>query len=251
MELAELTAAMADPVVWSERVLHHRLWSAQKKIFRAIATEGHSRVMVRSGNGLGKSFCAADLVLWWLARYPDGIALVTAPTQRQATAQIFLELRKTLAQSGDDAVEFDYGPPNQSSISLAPGNYCSAFSTSDTDQGVRLSGFHGRLLLVVDEGSGVPQNIWSAIAGVRSAGNVSILVLFNPLSTSGGVYEAARSGQYHEIVLNCFDSPNFRNFPIEKLRSLPAGLNENDPVFRCDGEWGETLAKPSWAYSVL
>lgn len=44
----------------------------------------HRRVAVKSGNGLGKGFCAAVALLWFLHSHQEAaIALSTAPTFRQ------------------------------------------------------------------------------------------------------------------------------------------------------------------------
>jgi phage terminase large subunit len=258
VDYKRLARALPDAVRFSEEILHHRLTNDEKRILRAV--QQHDRVLVRSGNGLGKSWiCGGNLLLWWIARYTDGICLTLAPTLTQSKAQIWVEARKTLAQSGPDAIEFSYGEINQSSIQLRPGNYAAAVAQSEREEGIRLSGYHGRLLLIVDEASSVAPNVWQQIYGLQSAGNVKVVCLFNPLVAAGPVFEASKSGQWHEIVLNCFDSsPNFawRNeckpegFTLKLLRSLPADLPTDHSVFECYPQWVDSISKPFFAYQV-
>jgi hypothetical protein len=49
-----------------------------------------------------------------------------------------------------------------------------------TDQGVRFQGFHGRVLIVIDEAPGVKADIWEAVEGIRAGGDVRVLALGNP-----------------------------------------------------------------------
>jgi hypothetical protein len=254
----KLAAALPDPVKFCEQILKHYLTEDQKRILRAI--QQYDRILVRSGNGLGKSFLAgANLLLWWIARYIDGICLTLGPTLTQSKAQIWTEARKTLAQSGPDEIEFEYPAMNQASIQLRPGNFASAVAQSERDEGIRLSGYHGRLLLVIDEAVSVAPNVWSQVYGLQAAGNVKVICLFNPLVAAGPMFEASKSGQWHEIVLDCFESsPNFKwrneakpdSFTEELLRSLPANLSENHPVFECDPQWADSITKPYFAYQL-
>jgi hypothetical protein len=58
------------------------LWSKQREIVEAVAK--HRRVAVQSCHDIGKSFCAATAVAWWLSCWPPGEAFVvtTARTDR-------------------------------------------------------------------------------------------------------------------------------------------------------------------------
>jgi hypothetical protein len=58
---------------------------------------------------------------------------------------------------------------------------------------VRFQGFHGRLLIVVDEAPGVKADIWEAIEGIRAGGDVRVLALGNPTIASGPFYDAFTS----------------------------------------------------------
>jgi hypothetical protein len=49
---------------------------------------------------------------------------------------------------------------NKTELRIGPGNYALGLSTNE---GVRFQGFHGRLLIVVDEAPGVKADIWEAV----------------------------------------------------------------------------------------
>ena len=51
-----------SPLDFARDVLGVTLWSKQEEVLSALPI--HRRVAVKSGNGLGKGFCAAVAVLW-------------------------------------------------------------------------------------------------------------------------------------------------------------------------------------------
>ena len=53
-------APIESPLDFARDVLGVTLWSKQEEVLSALP--GHRRVAVKSGNGLGKGFCAAVLV---------------------------------------------------------------------------------------------------------------------------------------------------------------------------------------------
>ena len=65
------------PLTFARDVLQVRLWDKQQQVLAALAA--HRRVAVKSGNGLGKGFCAAVAVLWFIHCHDPAIVLSTAP----------------------------------------------------------------------------------------------------------------------------------------------------------------------------
>lgn len=77
----ESSAAMyTPPLTFARDILQVRLWDKQQQVLAALAA--HRRVAVKSGNGLGKGFCAAAAVLWFIHTHDPAIVLSTAPTFR-------------------------------------------------------------------------------------------------------------------------------------------------------------------------
>ena len=88
---------MRDPVLFATQVLGVELWERQVEILRSIQT--HRCTAVKACHGVGKTFTLAVAVLWWLARYKDGIVLTTAPTLRQVQTQLWLEIHRLVARA--------------------------------------------------------------------------------------------------------------------------------------------------------
>ena len=56
-------------VAFAREVLGVQLWAKQEEVLNALTT--HRRVAVKAGNGLGKGFCAAVAVLWFIHTHQD------------------------------------------------------------------------------------------------------------------------------------------------------------------------------------
>src|SRR2546429_90824 len=185
----------------------------QEAILRALATE--RRVAVKACHASGKTFIAASAVLWFLSRYPDAIVVTTAPTWTQVEQVLWSEIHKAVQQS-----RIAFPVVNKTELRVGPGNYAIGLSTNE---GVRFQGFHGRVLIVVDEAPGVAADIWEAIEGIRAGGDVRVLALGNPTIASGPFYDAftANRGGWATFTISAFDSPNLQGLTLEELLALP------------------------------
>src|SRR5207249_6850366 len=175
----------------------------------------------------------------------------TAPRWTQVERVLWGEIHKAVAMS-----RVAYPPLNQTELRLGPDNYAIGLST---DQGIRFQGFHGRLLLVLDEAPGVRADIYEAIEGIRAGGDVHILALGNPIVPSGPFYDAFASNRqgWATFTIDAFDTPNLAGLTLEHLLALPdAELDLNPRPYLVSRrwvrekwhEWGE--ASPLWQARV-
>ncbi len=169
-----------DPIEFSRLAFGHDHWGLQAKILESIAK--NRRTAVKACHSSGKTFCAADAVLWWITTHPDGIAVTTAPTWMQVKRLLWGEIRKSVAVS-----TIRYPTPLKTRLDLGPNRYALGLSTNE---GVRFQGWHGKILVVIDEAPGVRPEIYEAIEGIRAGGDVRVLALGNPIIASGPFYDA-------------------------------------------------------------
>ncbi len=116
---------LKTPTGFSKGVLGHHPWRMQAEILESVAT--HRRTAVKSCNASGKTFTAADAVLWWVTTYPDGIAVTTAPTWTQVKKLLWGEIRKSAA-----GAKVKYPKPSETELMLAEGNYAIGLSTNES-----------------------------------------------------------------------------------------------------------------------
>lgn len=196
--------ALADPALFSQVFLGEDHWQAQTDIMRAVATR--PLVAVKACHSSGKTRIAAGATLWWLARFPgDGIVITTAPTWRQVEELLWREIRHLAAKA-----HWPYPDPTLTGLEIGTKNFALGLSTDDPD---KFQGFHGTVLIIIDEATGVPAAIHQAIDGIRAGGKVHVLMLGNPTNPSGPFYDAFYKGNWHRITIDAFDTPNFLGLP--------------------------------------
>jgi phage terminase large subunit len=226
----ELLRILEDPTRFAQCILRHRVWSKQLEILQSVAR--HARTAVKACHASGKTFTAAEVVLWWITLFLDGIAITTAPTWTQVERVLWAEIRNAVYGS-----VIQYPKPHATSLQLGPGRYAIGLSTNE---GVRFQGFHGNVLIILDEAPGILPEIWEAIEGIRAGGDVRVLALGNPTIASGPFYDAFTSQRegWNLITISAFDTPNLEGITLEQLLDLPEEqLNDNPCPYLTTRQW--------------
>ena len=181
-----LLQIVKDPTLFAEVMLGHQIWSRQNDILQSVAN--HARTAVKGCHASGKTFTAAEVVLWWITRQP-------ASHCRHDGAHLDSSRAAALGRNsqGDEWRE--------DQISPADGNFIASSRLDGTRLGCRrtkacnFQGFHGPVLIVLDEAPGVLPEIWEAIESIRAGGDVRVLALGNPTIASGPFYDAFTSNR--------------------------------------------------------
>ncbi len=214
-----------DPAGFARDILGSRWWRAQEQIAELLAH--NRRVAVKAANGVGKTYLAADLTLWFLYSHPGSIVLTTAPTWRQVESLLWEELRKRVRQVNGAALQqggevlFDTrsdtkidakiearlpGRLLQTGLKIAEGYFAMGLST---DEPVRFQGFHAEnLLVVLDEACGIPEEIWDAVEGICVGKNNRVLAISNPLTPSGRFYSLFTASRWKTCTISALTHPN-------------------------------------------
>lgn len=217
-----------DPVAFATETLGLKPWSKQAEILRAVAA--HDRVAVRSGHKVGKSTSAAILALWWINKHEDGRVVMTAPTGRQVRLVLWREVTRLYRRSVIPLGGFLSANPDPG-LKYEDGREIVGFSTDESEKIAGVSG--ANVLYIVDEGSGVSEDIFEAIEGSR-AGGAKLVVLGNPTKTSGTFYNSfVNPIGWKPLHISSEHSPN-----ITGETSIP-GLATASWVAEKLEEWGE------------
>lgn len=246
----KLLQVVKDPTMFAEAMLGHHVWSRQDDILQSVAN--HARTAVKACHASGKTFTAAEAVLWWITSRQKAVAVTTAPTWTQVERLLWGEIHNALY-----GARIKYPKPTATSLQLGPGRYAIGLATNE---GVRFQGFHGSVLIVLDEAPGILPEIWEAIEGIRAGGDVRVLALGNPTIASGPFYDAFTSNRegWNLITISAFDTPNLAGITLEQLLALPEQeLDQNPcPYLTTRGwvkekyfEWGP--GHPLWESRVL
>jgi len=182
------------------------------------------RVAVKSCHSSGKTFLAADIVLWWVSTHPDGVAVTTAPTWTQVEKILWREIRNTV---GSPTTKIKFPDVAGTELKFSDKNYAIGLSTNNA---ARFQGFKGgHILIVLDEAPGVRPEIWEAIAGLRAGGVVRQLAIGNPVIVGGDFYDifTTKRGLWSTRTISAFDTPNLSHvsltFPDEQGEMVTIG----------------------------
>lgn len=202
----ELATVISDPVSYAKGILGHDIWSTPRDILRSVAS--HPLTAVKACHASSKTFTAAEAALWWVTNYPDGKVVTTAPTWTQVEKLLWGDIKLALKGSS-----IKYPEPLKTELKLSDENYILGLST---DEGVRFQGWHGTILVILDEAPGVLPQIYEAIEGIRSGGKVHVLLLGNPTYAAGPFYEAFTRNRrfWNTFTISAFTSPNFRHLHL-------------------------------------
>lgn len=173
---AELLEAVAD------------LWRKHKGLPTRFNHEGKNLITVRAMHGPGKTFGCALLMNWFGSVF-ETLSPCTAPKEAQLTTRLWPAFRKAMR----NAV-----PGYASTIKVDRtkitwhGDEDWAFLSETAAQPENLAGFHSPYLLaIVEEASGVPEEIFPVLEGTLSTGTLVCMVLIgNPTRNVGTFYES-------------------------------------------------------------
>lgn len=205
-----------DPVYFVEEYAQNKPWTRQKDILRSVFK--NKITTVRSCHGIGKSWLSAKAALAFLTAYDDSYVITTAPTFRQVENILWRDIRSTYKKTRWPLGGRIFESPR---LDMDDEWFAIGLSTKDPDM---FQGFHppsGHILVIVDEASGVTDDIFIAIDSVLSSQGARLLMIGNPTSITGRFYTShhndATSTKFH---ISCFDTPNFTNNGIRTIEDL-------------------------------
>lgn len=221
-------AEYIPPLTFASDVLQVTLWDKQQEVLAALPD--HRRVAVNSGNGLGKGYCAAVAVLWYLHCHNPAIVVSTAPTFRQVRHILWRQIRRLYRPAREELG----GKMLDTRWELAEDRYAMGLSAESADE---FLGFHSpNMFIVVDEAEGVSDEIYEAIDAVMTSAEPRLLLIGNPTTTSGAFRRAFYEERhlYHTITISVLDSSNVQAGKVE-IR----GLTTSQWVQERKDTWGE------------
>ena len=201
----------------AEGMLGMDLWPTQRQIMDAVDMPDKTIIATASCHSAGKTVTAAALILTFLIKNPFSLVLATAPTQRQVEKQVFMELRELYKR-----VEHLFPKSEMLTAELRLDNKwgCVGFTTKDPE---KFQGWHrDKILILVDEGSGVKSDIYNSIESAMTSGDVKLVIMSNPTRSTGYYADLFRNppNSSELIRISCFDTPNFLINNITTVRQL-------------------------------
>jgi hypothetical protein len=187
------------------------------------------RGAVASGHGIGKSALTGILTTWALSCWRDPRIVITANTESQLTTKTSPEVGQWVRSSlyGDlfttDTLSIKY--------KARPDQHRADFVTNTENNPEAFAGLHaeGRLvLMIVDEASTLPDNIYQTILGALTDENTVLIFIMmgNPTSAHGVFREAFRKNRKLWHVWN-IDSRDVEGTNKHALDAIIEEFGEN------------------------
>ncbi|MBP0006211.1 MAG: hypothetical protein J7642_21255 [Cyanobacteria bacterium SBC] len=180
----DLTGYRDRPLDFFFDKLKVRCTDTQRQIVESVLTNRETNA--RAGHGIGKTYLGAALVLWWVfAR--RGLAITTAPTQRQVKELLWGEIRKLYDKNrrhlGGSRLELSV----RLSESARAYGFTAAHYSTDSFQGIHSS---SGLLVILDEANGISTEIDDGANSCTTGEGDRLLRIGNPVC-GGTAFEDA------------------------------------------------------------
>lgn len=209
------------------------LTEQQKEIAASLV---HSKnLCVSAGGGIGKSAEAALLAIWFLSCHPHAKVITTAPTGKQLNDVLWGEISFWLRRyKFRDMIESYKG---RMVVKCFSEWYAVARTVSKDSRQLNdtLAGFHAQhLLIIVDEASGVPDPVYTALDGAMTDNRAMILLISNPVSTAGYYYDTISDpdGKGKNWSILFFDSRESPLVDKSFEERIAARYGKDSPMYR-------------------
>lgn len=192
-----------DPIFFIRHVLGVEIVTPQQKRL-CISVTNNRRTAAPSGHGIGKTFISACLVLWFLYCFPGSKVVTTAPTWFQVSTLLWKEIRNLRQRAAIPLI--GKMPPKATELEISTEWFAVGLSTNDP---IRFQGIHApRVMIVLDEATGIPKGIWESAEGIAVGGEDRMLAIGNPTDPSSEFKRVCDSPLWNRVVLSSEDHPN-------------------------------------------
>lgn len=249
-ELRDMETALdwaRNPVHWVEAMFGISPSSQQGEMLEAYAEPG-AKVTIRSGHGTGKTaglaWCTKHFLTFRnVAHDPQSIlgdtkVACTAPSGHQLMDILWPEVLKWLGK-----MKAPFGAPFRvvgeeirfltgRQVGGKPEMHVAVARTSRKENPDALQGFHAtNLLFLIDEGSGVPEEVYEVAQGALSTPMAKVVITGNPTKNTGffAMSHKGNNPMWKRLHFSCVDSPHVSREYVDDMRRR---YGENSPVFR-------------------
>lgn len=199
-EVAVGQAMVADPLPFFEHVLGATLTPDQLRVVESV--RDNRRTAAPAGHGVGKSFVASGLALWYLVTRPGSKVVTTAPTWRQVEEVLWRELAASISRARIPIG----GTLTNTQLELGPNWFALGLSTDDP---TRFQGIHApHVMIVLDEATGIAPEIWDAAEAIAVGPHDRFLAIGNPTDPTSRFKQVCDSGLWNVVEISCENHPN-------------------------------------------
>ena len=198
-------------------------------------------VGVESATGVGKTFIAAAIVLWFLACFENSLVITAAPKEDQLLLHVWKEIgnlwepfEKLFPQAELITGKIRMKPMDAGKEKWAATAFVCGVG-ADEESATKAQGFHAQhMLWITEETPGVHRAIMNAIAHTRTDDHNLHLALGNPNHRQDELHRFCENKWVKHIRISAFDHPNI----VSKRSIIPGAIGPRRLGERIE-EYGE------------
>ena len=198
-----------DPILFSEQILNITPDVQQKKVILQLYKKG--KATVKSGRGCGKTFAGGIIIWHFLCTRSNAQVYITAASGGTIAGAIWPTLAKmyeTMSPIYRDQSDFQ---STQIKHKDAPFTWFAHSRTARIENPDALAGTHAKqMLYIIDEASGVNDQMFKVISGSLTEEDNYLLMLSNPRKLSGFFFDSFNKPKskktYSQLTMSALDS---------------------------------------------
>jgi hypothetical protein len=187
---------------------HLFLSPEQEEVIMAIVVGEHDKTSVVTGKGFGKTGLIALVIIWFISVFPIPKIVATAPSFPQLRSALWPEVSKWLSESLVKEF-FEITAERMYLIHPEYKDFWWAEPRSATKK-ENMQGLHAEnMLLLIDEGSGVEDDIYEALDTTMTGSFNRLLTVGNGTKTDGFFFDSHHhdSKNWNTFQFSSIDSP--------------------------------------------
>lgn len=210
-----------DPHGYARDILKVTLTDEQSECLSSILVNRYT--LAKASHDVGKTFLASVATNWWFDCWDRHIVYITAPTWDQALGLTFKAVRTHRRELQLPGRILDTGWVKDLNPLLEGAHYIRAFNAE------RGEGFQGEheapILIIFEEGPGVPKYIWEAAKGLMGSADCRMFVIGNPTDENTDFGLASENPAYNVITIKALDHPNITAQLQSQLQPYPKAVS--------------------------
>jgi len=195
----------ARPQAYAKDILGVTLTPDQDEMLQSILENRYT--LVKASHAVGKTFTAAVAESWWFDCWSQHIGYITAPTWEQSFGLTFKQLKSLRRSKSLPGVILERIIRDADKMREGD-HYVRALNA---EKGEGFQGEHSApILIVIEEGVGVPKYIWDAIGGLMTNPLCRVFAIGNPTDEATEFGLASESSLYHTMSISALNHPNIQ-----------------------------------------
>lgn len=195
-----------NPIGYARDVLKLHLTPDQELMLLSILN--NRRTLVKASHAVGKTKIAAVAANWWYDCWGRHIVYITAPTWPQALGLTFKQVKTDRRNQKLSGTILETGLVKDTDQLREGEHFIRALNA---ERGEGFQGEHSApILIIIEEGVGVPKYIWDAAEGLMTHPDNRLFVIGNPTDETTEFGTASESSLYHVMSISALDHPNIQ-----------------------------------------